>query len=77
MVVPDTPMIMGGSSDPCGSAFLSSIGALGVQENKNISAVLFPMIQEAVGIQPDRCYINFYDKARADVGYNGGTFHKD
>jgi len=62
--------------DPCGVASLSSIGGLGTEENKAFAAKVFPLLQSALAIQADRCYINFSDLERANVGWNGSTFHK-
>ncbi len=76
ILVVGVDMIMGGTADPCGSASLASIGGLGIEENKKISADISAVIEKHVGIKADRCYINFVDMARADVGFNGSTFHK-
>ena len=76
-VVTGMDMCMGGDSEaPCGSATLSSIGGIGVEENKRFAAAAFPLLEKHLGIKADRCYINFVDLERANVGWNGSTFHK-
>ena len=103
----DVPMVFGGTDEPTAACTLSSIGAIGGDKNKDISAAICAHLEEYYGIQPGRCarppsrprgsapsskprsrrrrpgplrlaacrvYINFFDMARSDVGYNGGTF---
>lgn len=76
IIVPDVAMIFGGSPEPCGSANIVSIGSLGVDQNKAIAKEIYPILEEHLGIKGDRCYIKFDDMERANVGYNGSTFHK-
>uniref|UniRef100_T1J2R3 L-dopachrome isomerase n=1 Tax=Strigamia maritima TaxID=126957 RepID=T1J2R3_STRMM len=74
-VIPDQMMTMGGTSDPCGSATLMSIGKLGVNENKKHAACLYAHIEKYLGIPKDRLYITFKDEDMSNVGYEGTTFH--
>ena len=76
-IVPDVAMMMG--KDPnvmTAQATLTSIGKLGVEENKKISAALFPVITKTLGVEPDKCYIIFNNVNTSDVGYKGTTFHE-
>ena len=75
IVVPDVAMIFGGSPDPCGCVNVISIGKLGVDENIIIAKEIYPILEEHLGIKGDRCYIKFEDVDRANIGYNGTTFH--
>jgi len=53
-VIPDLPAVWYGSTDPCGTAMLLSIGKLGVEENKKHAAVLYDHIEKNLGIPHDR-----------------------
>ncbi|XP_060559391.1 macrophage migration inhibitory factor-like [Ruditapes philippinarum] len=72
-VVPDQMMYVGGSSEPCGSVQLMSIGALG-EKNKSHSSKIGDFLESKLGIKKDRFYITYFDIARNDCGYNGTTF---
>jgi phenylpyruvate tautomerase len=75
-VIPDLPAAWGGSTDPCGTATLLSIGKLGVEENKKHAAVLHDHFEKNLGIPRNRLYIIFIDEDASNVGYNGTTFHE-
>ena len=50
-------MAFGGTTDPCASIQVTSIGKLGVEENKAISKVVFDLIQTKLQIPDDRLAI--------------------
>ncbi|XP_069683806.1 macrophage migration inhibitory factor homolog [Periplaneta americana] len=75
-VIADQTMLWGGTTDPCGTATLMSIGKLGVEENKKHAALLYDHIEKNLGIPRTRLYITFVDADPANVGYNGTTFHQ-
>ncbi|XP_045172313.2 macrophage migration inhibitory factor homolog [Mercenaria mercenaria] len=72
-VVPDQMMCHGGSTEPCGSVQLMSLGSLG-PKNKDHSAEIGKFLEEKLKIKKDRFYITFFDIARNDCGYSGTTF---
>nr|QOS14210.1 macrophage migration inhibitory factory [Euprymna scolopes] len=74
LVHPDTLMSHAGSTDPCASLLLSSIGKLGPDVNKDHSSVIGNFICKTFGIAKDRFYITFENVVPTDVGYNGSTF---
>jgi phenylpyruvate tautomerase len=47
-------MVWGGSTDPCGTAMLMSIGKLGIEENKKHAALLYDHIEKNLGIPRNR-----------------------
>lgn len=51
MVVPDQLMCFGGTED---------LGNLGVEENKQISGIIFKFIREKLNIQGSRCVSPLY-----------------
>ena len=76
-IIPDVAMTMGKDSKvPTAQATLTSIGKLGVEENKKISAALFPILKTKLKVESDKCYIIFNDVNTSDVGYKGTTFHE-
>ena len=44
----------GGTSDPCGNAYFMCIGKMGVEENKQHAAKLYPLFDKLFGIKNDR-----------------------
>ncbi|KAL4435465.1 hypothetical protein ABPG77_006227 [Micractinium sp. CCAP 211/92] len=70
----DKPMMFGGTEEPCAYGELISIGAVGGDKNKAISAALAEVVQRHLGVPASRLYIKFYDVARTDFGWNGSTF---
>ncbi len=63
----------GGTADPCCYAEFKS---LSLPENRTpeFSAVLSNLIEEHLGVSPDRVYIEFADPPRTMFGFNGSTF---
>ncbi|XP_045130345.1 macrophage migration inhibitory factor-like [Portunus trituberculatus] len=75
-VLPDQLMSFGGSSEPCASVRLSSIGRLGVELNKTYAAKIFVFMEKHLGISNDRMFIVFQDLNTSTVGHKGTTFHE-
>ncbi|EFN53805.1 hypothetical protein CHLNCDRAFT_136510 [Chlorella variabilis] len=67
-------MMFGGTEEPCAFGELISIGSIGGEKNKKISAALAEVVQRHLGVPASRMYIKFYDVARSDFGWNGTTF---
>lgn len=56
----DLDMQVGARTDePCGIANVSSIGGLGVEDNKRYSNILFKLIEEYIGIPQKKYVIDF------------------
>ena len=72
-VRPDTPMLMAGTAEPAAFLDLRSIG-LPDSRTEALSGAMCDLIEDEIGVPPDRVYINFTDVARAHWGWNGGTF---
>ncbi|XP_033748511.1 macrophage migration inhibitory factor-like [Pecten maximus] len=70
---PDQLMSHGGSTEPCGSVELYSIG-LGTEKNNEHTKSIGEFIAEKLSIPKDRFYVNFIDLKRTDVGIDGKTF---
>ncbi|GLC36168.1 hypothetical protein PLESTB_001373000 [Pleodorina starrii] len=70
----DKPMIYGGSEEPCAFGYLMSIGSIGGDKNKAISAAICEVLSSQLGVPAARVYIEFSDAKASDVGWNGSTF---
>lgn len=53
-IVPDQLMTFGGSTEPCAVGSLTSIGKLGVEENKAYAAKIYEFVEKNLGIAGDR-----------------------
>jgi len=70
---PPIPMSFAGSTDPLAYLELKSIG-LPQDKTPALSKALCDLVQEQLGIDPGRVYIEFADAPRAMWGWNSGTF---
>lgn len=66
-------MLFGGSDEPLAYVELKSIG-LPESGTREFSQTLSALLNEELGLQADRVYIEFADAPRAMWGWNGGTF---
>ena len=75
MVALEPPILMSfaGSTDPLAYLELKSIG-LPQDKTPALSKALCDLVQEQLGIDPGRVYIEFADAPRAMWGWNSGTF---
>jgi phenylpyruvate tautomerase len=71
---PDIVMSFGGSEDPCAYCELVSLGSIGGEKNKTISAGICAFLQGRLQVPPNRTYIHFIDPQRSDFGFNSSTF---
>ena len=74
-IVPDQMMMFGGVEGPCAMASLTSIGKLGLNENKKHSKALAEHVQKHLGVPPNKMYIEFKDVPTSILGYDSTTFH--
>jgi phenylpyruvate tautomerase PptA (4-oxalocrotonate tautomerase family) len=70
---PPVPMSFAGSTDPLAYLELKSVG-LPQDKTPALSAALCGLINEQMGIDPQRVYIEFADAPRAMWGWNNATF---
>ncbi|KAK9830211.1 hypothetical protein WJX72_010356 [[Myrmecia] bisecta] len=70
----DTPTCFGGSEAPAAYGELLSIGAIGGDKNKSISAAISEVLKVQLGVPSDRFYLKFTDVPRSDFGWKGSTF---
>ncbi|HKJ72228.1 MAG TPA: phenylpyruvate tautomerase MIF-related protein [Gammaproteobacteria bacterium] len=66
-------LIFAGSDEPAAFAELASLG-LPTDDTGRLSAAVCDLIQEGLGVAPERVYIHFSDVERAMWGTNRTTF---
>jgi len=64
----------GGTEEPAAYGELVSIGGLGSDTNKKLSAAIATILDAKLKVPKSRFYIKFYDVKRSDFGWNGTTF---
>ena len=64
------------SAKPGDAAFVDvrSIGGLSGDVNQKLSQQVCKLLNESLGILPDRVYLNFADVDASNWGWNGSTF---
>jgi len=70
----DAAMTFAGDSAPAAYVEVKSIGALGGDRTRQISAALCTHLQTHLSVPADRIYISFDDVPANLWGWNGGTF---
>ena len=74
ITVSQAALLMAGDAGPAAYADLRSIGGLSGEVNRALSARVCALLQERIGISPDRVYLNFTSLSAANWGCNGNTF---
>lgn len=72
-ITDNASVIFGGSDAPTALGNLYSIGAIAKESNGAITASVTDLL-EPFGVTENRIYINFFDMARANVGWSRKTF---
>ncbi|XP_024392322.1 uncharacterized protein [Physcomitrium patens] len=68
------PMSFGGTEEPAAYGELISIGGVGPDTNKRLSAAISDILKTKLSVPSNRFYIKFFDVKRSDMGWNGSTF---
>jgi phenylpyruvate tautomerase len=74
VVLEDTTISFGGTTDLAAIVRVSSIGRLGLEENKVHSSKIAEFLSKELGIPKDRYYIFYVDLPACDTGFDGSTF---
>lgn len=69
----DTHMLFAGTDDPVAFLELKAIG-LPARKTRTLSQKLCQLIEEHLGIPPNRVYVKFIDVRRGMWGWKGDTF---
>lgn len=70
----DVPMTFAGTTDPVCYIEIKSIGTMKSNQTKAMSQDFCQKINQALGVSPNRIYIEFADAQGAMWGWNGSTF---
>lgn len=70
----DVPMTFAGEAEPAAYVEVKSIGALGGDQPRRLSAALCELLERHLQVKADRIYISFEDVPAQLWGWNGGTF---
>jgi len=71
---PPAAMTFGGSDAPAAYVEIKNVGRFTSERTRALSASLCPLIGSALGVSPDRVYIEFTDAQGYLWGYDSDTF---
>lgn len=74
VVVSEAAMLMGGAEGPAAYADIRSIGGLNNAVNRKLSEQISILLQQQLGISPDRVYLGFTNVSVENWGWDSGTF---
>ncbi len=72
--VAQAAMLMSGSAGETAFVDIRSIGGLTSDVNRKLSQQVSKLLNDSLGIPPDRVYLNFTDVDAHNWGWNGNTF---
>ena len=67
-------MLMSGKPGDAAWVDIRSIGGLSGDVNRKLAQQVCQLLQDSLGITPDRVYLNFTDVKAANWGHDGSTF---
>ena len=70
----DVPMTFGGTTDPVCYMEVKSIGRMNPTQTKTMSEEFCQKINQTLGVDENRIYIEFNDAQGSMWGWNGSTF---
>jgi len=70
----DAELLFGGTSEAACFAALKNIGTFTPAQTEKLSALLCQQLSAALGVAPNRIYIEFIDAKPHLWGHDGGTF---
>ncbi|XKL64550.1 hypothetical protein PGB90_004636 [Kerria lacca] len=71
----DQNMFFGDDDKPCAIANISSIGGLGIEDNKRYCNVFFKLIEEYLGISQKKIWLTFTENLPEFVTFKGKSFY--
>lgn len=74
VAVSEAAMLMDGVDMPTAYADISSIGGLSTEINRKLSERICLLLQDQLGISPDRVYLVFTNVSGENWGWDSGTF---
>jgi phenylpyruvate tautomerase len=73
-LVPGLAMTFGGTTAPTAFAAVKNIGTMKPADTERLSRELCGRLEKALGVPPERIYIELTDAIDHMWGWNGGTF---
>jgi phenylpyruvate tautomerase len=73
-LVPGVAMTFGGTPAPTAFVAVKNIGTMQPEDTARLSCEIVERLEKALGVAPDRVYIQFTDAVDYLWGWNGGTF---
>jgi len=70
----DATIVFGGTTEPACFAAVKNIGAFTPAQTERLSALLCTRLSEALGVPPNRIYIEFVNAQGYLWGHDSGTF---
>ena len=67
-------VLMSGKEGEAAFVDIRSIGGLSNEVNRKLSQQVCQLLQDSLGVAPDRIYMNFTDVDASNWGWNGSTF---
>jgi phenylpyruvate tautomerase len=67
-------ILMAGNPGDAAFVDIRSIGGLSTQVNQQLSKRISTLLNQSLGIAPNRVYLNFSDVDASNWGWNGSTF---
>ncbi len=74
VAVSEVALLMGGAEGPAAYVDLRSIGGLSGAVNRKLSERICALLQDQLGIPPDRIYLGFTSVNAENWGWNSSTF---
>ena len=71
---PGLAMTFGGTDAPTAFVAVKNIGTMKSEETEQLSGAICGLIEQALGVSPERVYVEFVDAVDHLWGWNGGTF---
>lgn len=71
---PDVAMTFGGTTDPVCYIEVKNVGSMNPAQTQAMSQEFCQQINQALGVSPNRTYIEFADAQGSMWGWNGSTF---
>ncbi len=74
VTVTPSAMLMSGKTGDAAFVDVRGIGGLNGDVNRRLSQKVCRLLQESLGVSPDRIYLNFTELAATNWGWKGNTF---
>lgn len=74
VIVNTSAILMSGKTGDAAFVDVRSIGGLNTNVNRQLSQKICRLLNQSLGVPPDRVYLNFTEVAASHWGWDGNTF---